>query len=277
MTQLFRNTTVLPVLGLVLVASLSFLADGPAAASERDVVVPASATSFELVMNGFHSAAGPRERFSLGFRHEGPFTATAPFCSSGYAVDLQFVPPIELRQFTCSDGSGSITARKTINRADPLFTHEEGVWTIVAGAGRYATLRGKGTSVNDFVSGDPADHVTTTYREVWQGVIDFDVTRPDVRITQARATRLESPKSAYRIRVVFTARDGEKGNPLSYAMTLSGPRVFVRRSATTTSATVSTAFRVRPKQGARRLQLVLVVSDSVGHEARVARQLRLGR
>ena len=235
----------------------------------------ASPSSFELVLNGFHSAAEPRERFSLGFRHEGLFTASAPFCSSGYAVDLEFMPPFALRRFTCGNGSGSITARKVVVRADAQFTHEEGVWAIVEGTGSYSTLRGKGTSVNDFVSGDPADHITTTFGESWLGVIDFDVTPPEVRISQASATRLRRPKGAYNIRVAFSARDGSAGNAVSYAMTVSAPRVFVRRTGTTTSGTVSTTFRVRPDKRARRLRLVVVASDPVGHETRVARQLRL--
>jgi hypothetical protein len=235
----------------------------------------ASPSSFELVMNGFHSAAEPREKFSMGFRHEGPFAASAPFCSSGYAVDLEAVLPTELRQFTCSDGSGSITARKIVVRADAQFTHEEGVWAIVEGTGRYATLRGKGTAVNDFVSGDPAQHITTKFRETWRGVIDFDATAPEVRISQASATRLERPKGAYRIQVAFSARDGSDGNAVSYAMTVSGSGVFVHRSGTTTSGTVSTTFPVRPRKGVRRLRLTFVASDPVGNETRVVRQLRL--
>jgi hypothetical protein len=236
----------------------------------------ASPSSFELVMNGFHSAAEPREKFSLGFRHEGAFTASAPFCAPGYAVDLELLPGTALRQFTCSDGSGSITARKSLLRADAQFTHEEGVWAIVEGAGRYSTLRGKGTYVSDVVSGDPADHITTTFREVWRGVIDFDVTPPAVSISRASAKRLRRPKRTYSIRVAFSARDGN-GNAVSYAMTVSGSGVYVRRVGTTTSGTVSTAFRVRPDKAARRLLLVIRASDPVGYETKVARQLTLPR
>jgi hypothetical protein len=236
----------------------------------------ASPSSFELVMNGFHSAAEPREKFSFGFRHEGPFAASAPFCSSGYAVDLEFVVPgTGLRQFTCNDGSGSITARKVVLRANAQFTHEEGVWAIVEGTGRYSTLRGKGTTVNDFVSGDPADHITTSFREAWSGVIDFDVTPPEVSISQASAKQLRRPKGAYSVRVAISARDGSEGNAVSYAITVSGSGVFVRRSGTMTSGTVSTTFRVRPGKRVRRLQLVVVASDPVGNETKVARQLRL--
>lgn len=235
----------------------------------------ASPSSFELVMNGFHSAAEPRETFSLGFRHEGPFTASAPFCSSGYAVDLRLVPPMTRRQFTCSDGSGTITAEKFVRRADVLFTHEEDVWAIVEGTGRYSTLRGKGTSVTELVSGDPADHIKTTFREIWHGVIDFDVTPPEVSISRASVQRLRRPKGSYSIRVAFSARDGSEGNAVSYAITVSGFGVFLRRSGTITAGTVSTTFRVRPAKRVRRLQLVVVASDPVGNETRIARQLTL--
>jgi hypothetical protein len=236
----------------------------------------ASPSSFELVMNGFHSAADPREKFSFGFRHEGPFAASAPFCSSGYAVDLEYVgPPVTgLRRFTCNDGSGSITARKVVVGTNLQFTHEEGVWAIVEGTGPYSTLRGKGTLVNDFVSGDPADHITTTFRETWLGVIDFDVTPPDISISQASAKRLRRPAGAYSIQIVLSARDGSEGNAVSYVITVTGS-VWVSRSGQTTSGTVSTTLRVRPSARVRRLQLVVVASDPVGNETRVARQLRL--
>jgi hypothetical protein len=225
--------------------------------------------------NGVHTAAEPRDKFSLGFRHEGPFTASAPFCASGYAIDLALQPSTELRQFTCADGSGSITARKVISRADAQFTHEEAVWAIVEGTSRYSMLRGKGTAVLDTVSGDPANHIATSFDETWVGVIDFDVTRPTVSISQARARRLQRPKGAYVVRIAFSAGDGSAGNVVSYAMTVSGGGAFVRRSATTTAGTVSITFRVRPEKGTRRLRITVVASDPVGNETRVVRQLRL--
>jgi hypothetical protein len=104
------------------------------------------------------------------------------------------VPSTALRRLACSDGSGGITVRKTVERADALFTHEEGVWLIVDGEGRYAMLRGRGVTVSDIASGDPADHITTTYHEVWRGAIDFDAARPAVRISRASATRLGAPR-----------------------------------------------------------------------------------
>jgi hypothetical protein len=124
------------------------------------------------------------------------------------------VPPITRRQFTCSDGSGTITAEKFVRRADVLFTHEEAVWAIVEGTGRYSTLRGKGTSVTELVSGDPADHIKTTFREIWHGVIDFDVTPPEVSISRASVQRLRRPKGSYSIpgRVLRSRRQrGKRG------------------------------------------------------------------
>lgn len=251
--------------GIVVLLSVAALVTG---------IGRASPSTFELVVNGFHSPAEPREKFPLGFRHEGPFTASARFCASGYAVDLETLPGTALRQFTCSDGSGDVTVRKSILRADAQFTHEEGVWAIVEGAGRYSTLRGKGTYVSDIVSGNPADHITTTFREVWRGVTDFDNTPPEVNISRASAKRLRRPKGTYSIQVAFSARDM---NAVSYAMTVSGSGVFIRRSGTTTFRTVSTAFRVRPDKRVRRLLLVVRASDPVGNATRVARQLRLPR
>lgn len=236
----------------------------------------ASPSPFDLVMrDGFHSSAGPADKFVLGFRHEGPFTASAPFCFSGYALDLVLVPPLELRQFTCADGSGSITVRKFVVRADAQYTHEEGTWTIIEGTGRYSTLRGKGTSVLDTISGDPANHITTRYNETWGGVIDFDTTRPALRISQASVKRLSRPNGAYRIHVVCSARDEPADSAVAYAITVSGGGAFFRRSGTVTSGTISITFRVRPAKGVRKLRLTIVASDPVGNETKVTRNLRL--
>jgi hypothetical protein len=233
----------------------------------------ASPSSFELVMDGFHSAAGPPERFSFGFRHEGPFVSSAPFCSSGYAVDLELLSGTALRQLECAGGSASITVRKLVLQANSQFTHEEGTWTIVDGTGAYSNLRGKGTYVSDFVSGNPADHITTRFRETWRGVIDFDVTAPEVRILRASARRLRRPKGAYSIRIAFSARDGSDGNAVSYVVSVIGYPAY--RSGTTTSGNVSTTLRIRPSARVRRLRLVVAASDPVGNQTRLARQLQL--
>jgi hypothetical protein len=236
----------------------------------------ASPTLFKLEMkNGFHTVTEDAAKFPLGFRHEGPFTASEPFCAAGDAMDLELRPPVEVRQFVCADRSGSITARKIVVRSTPQFTHEEGTWAIIEGTGRYSTLRGKGTLVLDTISGDPDDHITTRFDETWSGVIDFDVTRPDVRVSQASAKRLPHTKGIYLIRVAFSAQDGSEANAVAYVITLSGGGVFVRRRGTATSKTVSTAFRVRPSKGVHELQLGVVASDPVGNETTVALRLKL--
>ena len=118
----------------------------------------------------------------------------------GYAVDVLLVPPVEDREFTCADGSGTVVARKNVTRANALFTHEEGVWSIVKGTGRYVELRGKGTSVVDTTSGDPVNHPETRFDEAWTGIVDFDVSRPSLRISKATARHLQRPPRTYVIR-----------------------------------------------------------------------------
>jgi hypothetical protein len=274
MDALGRKRAKMNVQKLALPLSLAALLSVAALAAGVGRATP---TRFELVMSGFHSPTTERP-FSFGFRHEGPFTAAPPFCSSGYALDLEYLlgPPVTgLRRFTCSDGSGTITARKVVLSANAQFTHEEGVWAIVEGTGPYTSLRGKGTFVNDFVSGDPADHITTTFREAWRGFIAFDVTGPDVDIAQASAKRLRRPAGVYLIHVALSTRDANEEDAVSYVIIVRGSGIYVSRSGTTTSATVSTTLRVRPNKRARRLQVIVTASDRVGNETTVARQLKL--
>jgi len=54
----------------------------------------AAPTQFTLTLDGSHV---PDSGFPAGLRHEGPFTASAPFCSKGRAVDtkdVSDVPPV---------------------------------------------------------------------------------------------------------------------------------------------------------------------------------------
>jgi hypothetical protein len=72
-------------------------------------------------------------------------------------------------------------------------------------------------------------------------------------------------------RVAFSAPDMKE---VSYELTVAGPGVFVHGSSATTTGTVSTTFRVRPRTGVRTLRLTVVASDPVGSETKVIRQLR---
>jgi hypothetical protein len=254
--------------GLVVLVSVGVLVTGARAAP----------SSFELVIDGFRSPAAPVETFFAGFRNEGPFTASASFCSSGYAVDLEWLGPLGsvhgTRQFTCSDGSGSVTARQRVLRTD-LTTFLEGDWQIAEGTGQYATLRGKGTFAT-VLSGDPNSPATRTFRETWRGVVDFDAMPPMIAISRASAERLRRPAGAYRIRIGISVRDGSQANAVSYRIAVrSGAGELASKSGETTSGTASTTLRVRPKKNVRSLRLVIVASDPLGNERTVTRSLRL--
>jgi hypothetical protein len=241
-------------------------------------VARAAPSSFELLIDGFRSPAAPPEKFFASFRNEGPFTASAVFCSSGYAIDLEWLGPLGavhgLRQFSCSDGMGSVTARQRVLRTD-LTTYLEGDWRIVDGTGRYATLRGKGTFATA-LGGDPIDPTTRTFRETWRGLVDFDAVPPTVAISRAKAERLRRPTGSYSIGIAFTARDAGEGSAVSYRITVgSGAAVLVARSGETTSGTASATFRVRPKKNVKSLRLVIVASDPLGNERTVTRSVKL--
>lgn len=237
----------------------------------------AAPSPFEVVIDGFRSPATPLEKFFAGFRNEGPFSASAPFCSAGYAVDLEWLGPLGsvhgTREFSCSEGSGSITARQRVLKTD-LVTYLEGDWKIVEGTGPYAKLRGKGT-FRTAMSGD--DVATKTFRETWSGVVDFDDTPPTVAITTARAQKLLRPAGAYDIRVAFSAQDENAGNAVAYRISVrSGDREAAYKYGETTSGKASATLRVRLRKSERRtLRLVIVGSDALGNEHIVSRLLRL--
>lgn len=102
-----------------------------------------SPASFTLSFDGSHVLDSS---LPAGLRHEGRFTASAPFCPTGKAVDVRDIetePLTVLLTFACDDGTGTFTAYM------PALAGEHGgvgAWKIVDGAGRYATLRGIGTT-----------------------------------------------------------------------------------------------------------------------------------
>ena len=259
------------LLAAIALIALSLGTHAPAAPDVRAVPGP-----FEIVIDGFRSPATPVEKFFSGFRNEGPFSASNPFCSGGYAVDLEWLGPLGLvhgtRQFSCTDGSGSITARQRVLETD-LNTYLKGDWRIVAGTGPYAKLRGKGTFAT-VMGGD--DFATRTFRETWNGVVDFDDTPPTVAVTTVKAQKLRRPAGAYSIRVAFSARDENAETAVAYKVSIhSGDRVAASRSGET-SATASATLRVRLWKSERRtLRLVVVGSDAVGNEHIVSRLLRV--
>jgi len=112
-----------------------------AVAASAAIALPAAGTSknaaaeFELVFDGKHAPS---------LLHEGPFTTSAAFCRSGYAVDTGVDPATEsaLRTFTCAGSGATFTAR--VGRL-PAEHGGSGTWQITEGTGALADLRGKGT------------------------------------------------------------------------------------------------------------------------------------
>lgn len=141
---------------LVGVALATVLAAASAAVSDRATAAP---TPFSLTFEGAHI---PDSTVVAGLRHEGRFTASAPFCPAGRAYDAhQFErEPLDvLRIHICDDGSGSFTAFMPAVRGEHGGS---GTWKIVEGTGRYATLRGIGTYAGIRISGDPNVFETIT-------------------------------------------------------------------------------------------------------------------
>jgi hypothetical protein len=234
----------------------------------------ASPTAFTLTFDGSHvfDATLP-----AGVRHEGPFTATSPFCSSGTARDVQDVvvePPTVLREFDCDDDSGSMTVFMPSIRAEHGGS---GSWRIVSGTGQYATLRGLGTYVSTLVSGDPLDFLSIKYHSTWTGVVDFDVDPPAVVLT-ARATKLRRPKGFYALRFILRVTNEAQGARLLYSVAVTaGTADLADRLGKTTSRSVTTTLRIKPRRTTRRVTLSIDVTDPVGNASKTKRTIALPR
>ena len=115
---------------------------------------------FMLVFEGSRTASSDTGTFVFGFRDEGSFSALAPMCDTGSAVDLENRLTdgwlTGVRRFDCGGGAGSIVARTWLLDGDPSLGYEDGAWLIVAGTGAYEGLRGKGTYVRAFLERESA-------------------------------------------------------------------------------------------------------------------------
>lgn len=239
-------------------------------------VAGASATSFELVLDGRHVPATiPSES---GVMHAGTFTAVAPFCTSGTMVDLKFEGSAAVRRsYTCDDGTGSMNMRVTIPAAEHS-TGGSGSWQIFGGTGRYASLRGKGTWTSVHLGGDPERFATVTFRSTSTGIADLDADAPQIVVSRSSATRLRRPVGDYLVRLGFSARDNVEENVASYqvVVTAGGTQLAFRRGATVAGGGRSSlTLRVQPPKGSRRIQIVITASDPLGNERTQVRSLKL--
>lgn len=229
------------------------------------VAATASPTQFQLVFDGHHGAP-----MGTGFRHEGPFTAAAPFCSSGTVVDLQHLgTSTALRLNTCADGSGTVTMRVTDYQAEHL-PDGAGTWRITEGTGAYATLRGHGRWTTVPIGGE-----NESFRATLTGIADFDAVAPTITIPRARATKLRRPRGAYLIAVALALQDNVAGNAIAYTVTVTAGDSVVSRSGQTSTGSVTTSLRVRPARGVRRVSLDVAAVDPVGNERHLVRRIAL--
>ena len=239
-----------------------------------------SATSpLELVFQARHEPCA--DCFpSVAVRHVGTFTSGAPFCGSGTAEDVgwfrrQFNSDVgALRHYVCADGSGSLLVVIESLRAE----HGQGAgteWTIDQGSGLYAGLRGKGTSREEPMGGNPGVVMITS--NGFAGT--EDATAPSLAFTGASATKLRRPAGAYAIRVAFSLRDDVVGTPVTYKLVVTdGLRVLAGTTGRTASGSVTTMVKVRPSsKRVRSVDLRLYGSDWIGNEVSIIRSLKLPR
>jgi hypothetical protein len=234
----------------------------------------AALSQFSLTFTGSHVADAS---FLAGLRHEGRFTASAPFCPAGSALDTRHVqdPPLWVeRAHTCDDGSGSIIVSM------PNVTGEHGgsgSWQIIRGTGKYPNLRGSGTYIGQRLSGDPADFLSISYRTTWKGLVDFDAVPPALALT-ATATKLKLPGRTYSVRVALVVRNEEPGARVTYSLIVQSRGRFVpggSRQGSTTAGRAAFTLRIAPPRTARAVQISVRASDPLGNENTTTRSVKL--
>ena len=263
------------VVAAVAVAVAGLLGTGvvaePAASTAR------RASPFELLIDGSRNPEAPTSTFSLGYRREGSYAASAPLCPAGDFVDLNYGLSgnwiTGLSRFTCGDGSGSVTARTWLVSADDELVSCVGAWQILGGTGEYEELRGMGTYASIQQSGAVEDDAAPSYVEAWSGRIAFDDVAPTVAVSRVSASH--GARDDYLIRVELSTRDNVRGNPVSFLLTAWSRFLLAAKSGTTSTGTASIAVRIRPVEAARRIRLKVEVWDPVGNEADLVRPLRL--
>lgn len=233
----------------------------------------AAPAPFLLTFNGAHPVD---TTLPHGLRHDGRFTASAPFCSAGRAYDVGHSTDEGgflnvLRIHTCDDGSGSFTADMPTVRGEHGGT---GSWRILEGTGRYATLRGLGTYTGTLISGDPDVFATISYRTNWQGVVDFDADPPTIETFTATPRKLRLRLRTYALQVGLAARDPSA--PVSYTVDVRAGRApLAFKRGTTASGQATVTLRIRPPRAARSASVSLTTTDALGNETSASKTVTL--
>ena len=230
---------------------------------------------FMLVFEGSRTASSETETFAFGFRDEGSFTALAPMCDTGLAVDIENRLAdgwmTELRRFDAGAAPGASSPGRGSWMGIRRWATRTGAWLIVAGTGAYEGLRGKGTYVRAFLEGEPA-----SIAEVWRGLVDYDDTAPEVTLGKISVTTPHQPGGAYLIRLRLSARD-PAGGQVTFLVTARSSILLAAKYDTAPSGSASVVLSVRPRAGERRVRLEVAANDQVGNERTVVRVLNLPR
>jgi hypothetical protein len=228
---------------------------------------------------------------------EGAFTAQAPFCRSGTAVELgRRVGAREAKhRLTCDDGSGSLVIWTLVGLDDNDVYGDaiQGPFRILDGTGSYVGLRGKGLQRSEILSEvlDPgcvlSDEVGGEFcpwRQVWrstlEGVADEDAIAPTIGFSSTEAAKLPRPAGSYALEIAIALRDDVEENPVSYTLQVtptSSLRELASNFGTANAGTVSMTMRTPQLFGRRSILLRLTASDEVGNESSVSQVLKLPR
>lgn len=210
--------------------------------------------------------------------HKGTFSASAPFCSSGSAIDLWASatrPTVSYRMLTCDDGSGALTVRLVDTEAEHT-PGRTGIWQVIEGTGSYAELRGMGTFTGIRLGDDAAQPETLSSRTEWKGLIDFDVVAPPIVVLRSSSSK--RPDGSYVVNVAFTAADDIDGNRVSYRVTAArSRRLLASKQGDLVTGTTSVSLRIRPLGRPRTIRLEIEAWDAVGNMRSVARSQELPR
>ncbi len=219
-----------------------------------------AAKPFELVFNG----AYPLDDVGGGMWLAGAFTAKAPFCESGSAVDLD----LGVRRFVCADGSGSITL-------EAPFGAIAGDWRILEGTGQYAALRGRGTSWEEMLSDDPW---FGEFRSTYQGLVDADAVAPTIGLA-AKAFKVKGKKGVYTIPVALEIRDDVEGNSVAYKVAVtreSGAGPWLASKSGEGIGDITFELRVRrTNEPVRAVRIRTTAMDPVGNESTLDIRVKL--
>jgi hypothetical protein len=199
--------------------------------------------------------------------HEGTFTASAPLCAAGSWAGSG----AGARLFTCSDASGTFTARFEGDLEHT--TGATGGWTIIAGSGKYTTLRGQGTGTVDYSTGEGVTPIT--FSDTWAGVVDFDATAPTGSVKRVEVVRPTVARGRWRVRVEFSARDNIEENAVAFTASATAGPFLLKKTGTVTAGTATFMLVFHRPMAMHYLKLEIDLRDPWGNESTIRKKIKL--